>query len=89
MKKSSIVRDTVDGMRVVAILNDEMVTVLTDLAGPLSEVGVGRWDGSRFECAVWLGRDHAHSDMVHAAIADGLAANERRRPRDSVTPGAP
>ena len=89
MKKSCIVRETVDGMRVVAVLNDDAVTIQTDLAGPLSQVAIGRWDGSRFDCAAWLGRDQAHSDMVHAAIADGLAAHERRRQRDSVMPGAP
>jgi hypothetical protein len=89
MKKSGVVREMVDGMRVVAVLSDAEVTIQTDLAGPLSCVAVGRWDGSRLECAAWLGRDQVHSDMVHAAIADGLAALERRRHRDSMMPGAP
>ena len=89
MRNSSVVKETVDGMRLVAFLHGDVVTIHTDLAGPLAEVATGRWDGTRFECAAWLGRDQVHNDMIHATIADGLAASERRRPRDSMMPGAP
>ncbi len=75
--KTVTVRETVDGMRVTAVLSGTSVTVFTDLAGPLIEVGVGQWDGRSFECSAWLGRDQEHSDMVHAAIQNGLAASER------------
>jgi hypothetical protein len=87
MRNASVVRETVDGMRLVAVLHGEVVTIHTDLAGPLTEVATGRWDGTCFECAAWLGRDQVHSDMVFATIADGLAADERRRPRDHTMPG--
>jgi len=82
MKKSAVVRETVDGMGVIALLTGSKVTVFTDLTGPMTEVGNGRWDGARFECSAWLGRDLAHGDMVHAAVEAGFAAYEAGEARE-------
>jgi hypothetical protein len=83
-----IVQAVVDGVHAIALLRGERVTVLTDIAGSLAEVGDGRWDGTRFECSAWLGRDAEHSDMVHAAIEKALAATRAasRASEDGATP---
>jgi hypothetical protein len=74
MQDIVVVQAVVDGVQAVAVLKGEMVTILTDLAGPFAEVGAGRWDGRRLQCSAWLGRDEEHSAMVHSAIEKALAA---------------
>jgi hypothetical protein len=83
MQKLIAVQAVVDGIHVLALLKGETVTVLTDLAGPLTEVGSGRWDGARFECSAWLGRDEQHSDMIHEAIEHALAMRIAAHPADN------
>jgi hypothetical protein len=81
-----IVQAVVDGVHVIALLRGEQVTVLTDLTGSLTQVGAGQWDGARFECSAWLGRDAVHSDMVHAAIEKALtSAHAASRASDGGT----
>jgi hypothetical protein len=74
MENVEVAQAVVDEVQVIAVLRGDKVTVLTNLAGPLTEVGRGRWDGTRFVCSAWLGRDDEHGAMVHAAIETALAA---------------
>ncbi|HXN32619.1 MAG TPA: hypothetical protein VN894_12185 [Polyangiaceae bacterium] len=74
MQNIVVVQAVVDGVQAVAVLKGELVTILTDLAGPFAEVGAGRWDGRQLQCSAWLGRDEEHGAMVHSAIEKALAA---------------
>jgi hypothetical protein len=77
MKSVHVVHAIVDDVQIVAVLRAGKVTVLTNLAGRLSEVGKGTWDGARFECKAWLGRDEEHHAMVEGAIQAALAEAAR------------
>src|SRR5579859_4882440 len=78
-----VVQPIVDGIQIVALLRGTSVTVLTNLAGNLREVGKGAWDGEHFECPAWLGRDDEHHAMMHAAIEEALTDATRIRARKS------
>jgi hypothetical protein len=74
MQNIVVIQAAVDGVQAIVVLKGDRVTILTDLAGPFTEVGAGRWQGGQLECSAWLGRDEEHGAMVHAAIEKALAA---------------
>lgn len=86
LRRIRVVHAVVDDVQIVAVLRGSSVTVLTNLAGRLNEVGRGAWDNDRFQPRAWLGRDEEHHAMVVGAIQEALAA--AREPSGDVRANA-